>query len=110
MNIQATIQDWFKHSHGGSLMLPNGWFGRPYDNIHRLTSVSLAEDLLTVSLDDGWLILRFGGIQEVYEDQRDLVFSGFHRLDFDWKEYGNNELHSESFSAGVVKIVAIPGR
>ena len=33
------------------MRLPSGWFGRPYDNWHRLTDVTNEGDLVVVRLD-----------------------------------------------------------
>lgn len=89
-------------------MLPNGWFGRPYDNIHQLTGLLEEEDVLSLSFDGGQLILNFEGIPQIAAAHDELVFTDFRSLQFDWKEYGSNTLHTDCFDSGVVKIVAPP--
>ena len=108
--IAEKITAWFTETWGGGLVLPDGWFGRPYDNIHRLESVTEKEDGLVVVLDDGQLTLKFEGSPKIEATKSELVFSGFQRLTFDWKEYGSMEPHSDEYGQGEVKIVAPPGK
>lgn len=63
-----TIRSWFLRNDGGSLELPDGWFGRPYDNVHRLTNVSLHADALHLALDDRLFITAQGSITVEADD------------------------------------------
>jgi hypothetical protein len=109
MSLEEIVTSWFKETWGGGLMLPDGWFGRPYDNIHRLDNVALSEDGLLLELDSGHLILRFEGVPEVTASKSELVLRSFRRLAFDWKEYGAMRIHSDKYEQGEVKFVAPPG-
>ena len=95
------IQNWFTRTWGGGLVLPDGWFGRPFDNIHRLTDVSQSSGLLRIVLDDQ-LTLTFNGDE--------LVIDGYSELSFDWKEYGSDLPHSYIYQDGQTKLVAPPGQ
>lgn len=43
--IAEAIAMFFANHEVASLKFPSGWFGRPYDNWHRLTGVSIDGDL-----------------------------------------------------------------
>jgi hypothetical protein len=106
MNIETKIVDWFDQTGGGGLVLPNGWFGRPYDNIHQLDSVAVNDDGLVIVLDGGQLTLSFEGVPKIEITRSDIIFSSFRRIVFDWKEYFSMKSHSENHEGGEVKIVA----
>ncbi len=109
MSLEQRISDWFKMTWGGGLVLPSGWFGRPYDNVHQLTSVSETSDGLVLVLDEGHLTLTFKGVPRINVTESELTFDAFKLLVFDWKEYGSMKPHSEQHEGGEVKIVAPPG-
>lgn len=109
MNLEKKIANWFKDTWGGSLVLPNGWFGKPYDNIHQLESISENIDELLIVLDDGHLKLKFEGKPQIEVSKSELVFCSFKCLLFNWIEYGSSESHSEEYHGGEVKFVAPPG-
>jgi hypothetical protein len=55
MDIVNDAQSWFravKNSCFG-LILPNGWFGRPYDNQHVLTKYCVENEGIYIKFDDG---------------------------------------------------------
>ncbi len=49
--MKTKIEDWFKIYGGGGLVTPEGWFGRPYDNIHQLTYLEFRLSKLIIELD-----------------------------------------------------------
>lgn len=102
------IRGWFQRTSGGGLILPDGWFGRPYDNIHQLTTVTEDKDVLRIELD-GQISLTFFGNVRIEDQGSELVIKGFSRLHFDWKEYGSDIPHACSYDNGEVKFVAPPG-
>ena len=104
------IKEWFLSTWGGGLIMPDGWFGRPYDNIHQLDSFSKSDGRYMLRLDGGLLELIFYGDGIIISTSKtELIFSNFDSLDFNWKEYGSLIPHSDKYSDGVVKIVAPPG-
>ena len=109
MPFTDIIQKWFTDKWGGSLVLPDGWYGRPYDNQHALTSIDESGEALTVVLDQK-LTLHFEGLKSVEVRERELVFGPFDKLRFEWKAYGTGGEHGvKEYETGEVKIVLAPG-
>jgi hypothetical protein len=109
MRFSNIVQEWFKKEWGGSLLLPDGWFGRPYDNQHSLTSVEESGDDLSLILDRK-LFLRFRGLKFVHERGHELVFGPFEELCFEWESYGADaKRQAKEYRTGEAKIVSAPG-
>lgn len=109
MNFTKTIQGWFKEEWGGSLFLPDGWYGRPYDNQLALTSIEESSDILVIVLS-GRLTLSFDGLKSVKAQKRELVFGPFEKLRFDWEGFGSSGTRgTKEYLAGEVKILVNPG-
>ena len=108
--IARVIAELFDDQSAAGLVLPNGWLGRPYDNLHELTGCTVAGDTLRIELD-GQLILTFAGAGLVAARDRDRVtVRGFTTLTWDWRPYLSLEEHHEEFSDGEVTFVAQLGR
>lgn len=108
MSFAKTVQDWFKDEWGGSLLLPDGWYGRPYDNQHALTCVEESGDTLTIVLDRK-LTLRFEGLKSVKAQKRELTFGPFEKLRFDWESFGTDGGRgTKEYRNGEVKILTGP--
>lgn len=109
MRFEDIIRQWFKNEWGGSLVLPDGWYGRPYDNQHAVTSINEVGDGLTLILDQK-LTLCFKGLKSVEVRNRELVFCPFDKLCFEWAAYGTGGEHGiKEYLTGEVKIVPAPG-
>jgi hypothetical protein len=109
MSFTNTIHKWFAETWGGSLLLPDGWYGRPYDNQHALTSVIEDGRTTTIILDQK-LTLRFEGLKSVAARDQELIFGPFEKLLFDWSTYGQDVKHgTKEYLTGEVKIVSSPG-
>lgn len=106
MTFSTNIQKWFDTEWGGSMVLPDGWFGRPYDNQHSLTSVVENGDELTLVLDE-ILHLHFVGLQSVRIEGHELILGPFESLRFEWTPYGGGKLTTQDYQQGEVKIVSI---
>lgn len=65
MDYSLAIAGWFRHYGGGTLELPDGWYGRPMDALHQLTSLSMAGECLQLVLDET-ITLTFEGLQGVH--------------------------------------------
>ncbi|GLI26444.1 hypothetical protein ARHIZOSPH14_06860 [Agromyces rhizosphaerae] len=52
----ATIRELFNQRGGASLKLPEGWFGRPFDNWHQLSDVELDGPVLVITVDDSQIL------------------------------------------------------
>lgn len=109
MSITATIRDWFDREFGGSLQLPDGLYGKPFDNQHSLTQVSEVGDETTLVLDE-LITLRFQGLAGADVRTRDLVLGPFRKLSFTARPYGSagNPISAE-YDSGEVRIVSAPG-
>lgn len=99
------VQRWFAKA-GQTLgpILPDGWFGRPYDNLFLLQDVQLDGDVLTVLLSEDTALV-FDRLRHVNLDGSELVFEGFCRCSIRWKEYGGVEYREQVYDAGQVRLV-----
>jgi hypothetical protein len=77
----ATISRWFQEERGGSPELPDGWFGRPMDNVHQLTFIVQRPRKLIMELDEQ-LYLIFTELGSIRIDGPEIVFSEFQQLVF----------------------------
>ena len=98
------LRDWFGQVSAAGLKLPSGWFGRPYDNLHRLSSAQLIADRLTIVLDEQ-MILMLARPTAVRYRNGNLVISGFDHCVWDWREYGSGQPHLETFVKGEIEFV-----
>jgi hypothetical protein len=110
MTISKTdaIRDWFRKGGGGGLKTPNGWFGRPHDNIHQCTYVEQRDGHLLLELDNTLLLIVAGSCQ-VSSSRDILVISEFTHAIFSWKEYGGEQMHLEVYSDGEISLISPPG-
>lgn len=104
----VAVREFFSAAGRAGLILPSGWFGRPYDNLLQLTRGEASEESLLLGLD-GQLILTFSGRVQASSTDRGLQFSGFTALDWDWTEFGSASSHHEEFDSGEVELVAPMG-
>lgn len=108
MNVERMrdeVEAFFSRWGGAGLKLPSGWFGRPYDNFHELTSVSVSDDTLVVVLDERQTLrLRSPGSTET--DGSVLRVDGFVEAEWTWFEYDTDAEHRERFDRGTVEFVA----
>ena len=101
----SAVQEFFDHVLLASLELPDGWFGgRPGENLHELTLVSVRPHRLLLELD-GQLLLSISGRPEIAVHDSELVLSDFDQLVFDWQSYGELVPRARVFRDGTVKFV-----
>jgi hypothetical protein len=109
MSHVAIILDWFSKKTGGSLYLPDGWFGRPYDNIHQISSINETKSgNIQLVLDEN-IFLYFVGLEKAQQDSRDLILGPFDTLFFEWKDPQNNSQMTKEYCSGEVRIISHPG-
>ena len=111
MTLQTTLTrvlEFFASVGYAGLILPNGWFGRPYDNLHQLTRAEVIDGDLVVELDEQ-LVLTFRGPAQASTSANRLRLAGFSALLWDWQEYGSLAPHHEEFVDGEVEFVAPDG-
>ena len=106
---KKVIQKWFEKNTGGAILLPDGWFGRPFDNLHTLVSVDEKDNCLQINLDDGDTHLTFHGRCVVKADKKELYFYDFSLFVFSWIPYGTPKqdvISSKSYTGGEVVCVS----
>ena len=105
--IAATVRAFFATARGASLELPDGWFGRPYDNLHSPRVVDVVGDDVIIGIDElQTLTLHRPSVAEVHG--RVLTLSGFGNAAWDWTEYGSDppKRHHRDVPPGPVRFHA----
>jgi hypothetical protein len=95
---EKRVKRWFRAGHLPSLELPDGWFGRPFDNCHGLSHLGVIGDRLLIGLD-GRQLLVLTRPEVTQSTDSELVVS-FEQLVFDWQEYGAGTPHAKGYGAG----------
>jgi hypothetical protein len=95
-------QFWFERADGVSIKLPRGWFGRPYDNMHKLTWSIQRPNRILMEFDNQTL-LTFTGATTIVIGGSELVVANFQQLVIDWRDYGTSRgMHADIFTEGSV--------
>lgn len=102
-----TIQKFFEIVGRAGPILPDGWFGRPYDNLFELTRSHATERSLVLEFDN--LVLTFGGRPRVDATAAKLRIDGFILLNLEWIEFGSTRSRRSQFAGGRVAFVAAEG-
>jgi hypothetical protein len=106
MTIPSTIHTWQKATPSFGIILPNAWFGRPYDNQHEITWLEDRKYRLLIEVDEQMLLILTKTPQfELNVDGKDLVMSNFLRLTFERLAYSDLSMHTESFDKGELRFV-----
>lgn len=87
MSASDAVTEWFDKALTAAFELPDGWFGRPYDNMHRLTWLAERDNKLIVELD-GQLHLILSD-PEVVASDRGAFELRCSQVVFDWRSYGS---------------------
>jgi hypothetical protein len=98
----ASVREFFGGVGYAGLILPTGWFGRPYDNLLTLTRSEAAPKSLLLELDDQ-LILSFSGDVQVRASEKGIQLRGYTSLVFEWTEFGSNASHRDEFVSGTIE-------
>ena len=108
MNFDTSIlENWKLKNPTFGLVLPSGWFGRPFDNHHEITWIENRKFKLLIEIDEQLLLIVTKTIEfEIYLDNKDLVIKNFLRLNFDRLGYGDLSSHLENFVTGELRFVA----
>jgi hypothetical protein len=95
---------WLADTEWIGLILPDGWFGRPYDNRHHVTRCVAEQDRLIVEIDQQQ-VLTIENPAAMETTPTDLVITGFSQLRFDWTGYGSRgATHSLTYSGGALTL------
>ena len=101
--IEAAVIAFFAEHEVASLRLPSGWFGRPHDNWHQLTTTDIEGDALLVRLDEKQVLaLDAEGASSEGRVLRVSIRGGRWR----WTEYGGEKEHEEVLGPGDVEFHA----
>jgi hypothetical protein len=102
--ITTLVARWFSQAGEGGLVLPDGWFGRPYDTFWLLEKIESVDDSLVVTLKgDG--ILTFEKPSHVSIQDSQLTIEGFLRVVFRWREFGGHQVHENKYDTGEVRFI-----
>lgn len=101
-DIADSLVQWYDRMGPASLKLPNGWFGRPVDNMHDLTLSFAAADRLIIVLDNRHVLIA---THPSFVEDRGPSFSlsGFSHVVWDWDEYGSDTSRLETFAGGAIE-------
>jgi hypothetical protein len=106
--VAEAIQRWFHKYHGGSLLLPDGWYGRPYDNIHTLSEIHSSKNELRLILDD-CMIITFEGEPDIRQLNDGIELYGFIKATVEDKDDDKTWVIGV-YDIGAIKFVLHPGR
>ena len=105
--VDWRIRLFFLRHRSCGLKLPDGWFGRPYENRLLLVEVEVHDDTLIIELDHP-LHLIFHGIPTLESKTDGLHLTDFNALVFEWKEAGETQHpHRERYTSGEVHLVTM---
>lgn len=105
-DIVSVVNDWLaKNASISGPILPDGWFGRPYDNLyqHNEIQVVCSNDGIRVDLDSNTRLIIYN-LLTVEVEKENLVFKDFDRVVFSW---GTKYENTKEFTAGNVKLVSM---
>lgn len=110
MDAESMVREWFCKYGGAGMILPSGWFGVPFDNLHQLTFVATRPHNLLVELDEQILLILTGlrtvKTVSLHSHRIDLVLSGFAELVLHRLAFGSLEPSTETFDQGELRFVA----
>lgn len=98
----SALVSWFGGVGGASLKLPNGWFGRPFDNLHRLTAAQVDGNEMVLVLDD-MQRMSISTPASIRVEPKSASLIGASRVEWRWVEYGTSAAHVEVFEGGDVE-------
>src|SRR5699024_5247068 len=101
------IRSFFDEHPSAGLILPDGWFGRPYDNLLFFTEVEIFEGQLSIKFAQGE-VLELTGDLRIDRSEDSLVIQGFSALVWSWKFYGSDRTERKVFSNGKVEFRGQP--
>lgn len=104
-SVLAEIRRFFADWDGAGLKLPDGWFGRPHDNVLELTDCRTSDAVLIVELDHRHLLVVEGGFA-VDRNGQELSIYGFSSALWRWTDYGSEAVHEQTYKEGKIQFLA----
>jgi len=105
-DVAAVIRSHLEGSAYVGLVLPDGWFGRPYDNMLTLDSVVLDGDELSISLDGDMRILITGDVDTSLDGAALKIF-GFSQLLWSWRPEGSSDRREQTYRSGSLQLIRL---
>ncbi|MDF1698654.1 MAG: hypothetical protein P1U56_22570 [Saprospiraceae bacterium] len=105
--INKVLEDWNKEFPRFGIELPNGWFGRPYDNIHLLTYIIERDNKIILEVDKQ-LYLIFTKPIAIEINESTLIISDWEQFTFDRQVYGDMTANCDVYKSGIVKLIGYP--
>ena len=106
-NRNTVIENWNSKFPRFGIELPNGWFGRPYDNIHFLTYYLERDNKIIIEVDKQ-LYLIFTKPITIDINESTLILSKWQQFTFDRQGYGDMISNCDVYKSGVVKLIGYP--
>ena len=106
-DVNTEIENWNRMFPRFGIELPNGWFGRPYDNIHSLTYCIERDHKIIIEVDKQ-LYLIFTKPITISSNESTLILSEWKQFVFDRQGYGEMTAHCDVFQSGIVKLIGYP--
>lgn len=100
-NFQDVLLSYFRAHPLVGLILPDGWFGRPYDSILEYQSVQAVRGNYLLNFDGGESIEIVGNPVLVLRE-RSLFVSEFEQVDWRWVSYGSSQENHSQYVEGEV--------
>lgn len=75
---------------GGSVCFWGDWFGRPYDNFHRINCAFMENNTLEIFFGEGEM-LRIIGLSEIVNETKRFIIKDATQVHWEWNLYGANE-------------------
>jgi hypothetical protein len=101
----AKITNWFIKVKAASLILPDGWFGAPMDNNHRLNDVTVRDESLVILFDQHQNITMSTPLS-VTSSQSSLILASPRVIAWKWVEYGSTKTHEQNYDGGTIEFRA----
>lgn len=83
MNFEKTVREWFNKYTGGCLLLPDGYWGRPGDNVHMLIGIVSYKNSIIMELT-GNIILNLDWISSIDSNDNRMLIGPFDIMIFDF--------------------------
>jgi len=89
-----TENEWLQRlrSETFGLVLPDGWFGKPYDNFHKLSEISVSGNVLKIVFDDVQELKIVSPkryeLENIGSKWSSLSFFDCQEISFKWVPYG----------------------
>ena len=94
--MAATINGCLPHVKVGTLRFWGEWFGRPYDNVHRLVECSTERDVLILRFNEGESLTLWAP-RELTADERTFRIADAERIRWEWFSYGRPKVAQNRF-------------